>query len=124
MRYSPDGGAIHLRCVTGGGDVEIAVCDQGVGVPPGRQRAIFERFGRGHGSRYGGLGLGLTIAEGIVLQHGGRIWVESDGTPGHGSTFRVRLPAHPTAPTAPTASERSNGSTHAATLTPTPSAGA
>ncbi len=95
IRYSPDGGPIDVEL-----DVDLApdaewitlvVRDRGIGIPPEEQQQIFEAFGRAHGSRYGGLGLGLTICHGIVSRHGGEIAVESSGVPGEGSTFRVRL---------------------------------
>jgi signal transduction histidine kinase len=78
--------------------VLLSVRDEGVGIPKDKQRVIFERFGRAHGSKYGGLGLGLTITQGIVEQHGGRIWVESEGVAGKGTTFFVRLPREVAAP--------------------------
>lgn len=92
IRYSPQGGEVLVRLVEEGGGVHLTVKDRGVGVPPEKQGLIFERFGRAHGSKYGGLGLGLTISQGIVEQHGGRIWVESLGVAGEGSTFHVWLP--------------------------------
>ena len=92
IRYSPQGGEILVRLEEEGEGVHLAVKDRGVGVPPEKQGLIFERFGRAHGSKYGGLGLGLTISQGIVEQHGGRIWVESLGVAGEGSTFHVWLP--------------------------------
>jgi PAS domain S-box-containing protein len=92
IRYSPHGGDVVVRLVEEGGGVHLMVKDCGVGVPPEKQGLIFERFGRAHGSKYGGLGLGLTISQGIVEQHGGRIWVESLGVAGEGSTFHVWLP--------------------------------
>lgn len=59
--------------------VEVTVADQGAGVPTAMQERIFEKFYRGappeHGP--GGSGLGLTICQGIVEAHGGRIWVEN-----------------------------------------------
>ncbi|MCP3139615.1 hybrid sensor histidine kinase/response regulator [Pyxidicoccus xibeiensis] len=93
IRYSPEGGPVLVR-LSGEGEegVHLAVKDRGVGIPKDKQGLIFERFGRAHGSKYGGLGLGLTISQGIVEQHGGRIWVESVGAPGEGSTFHVWLP--------------------------------
>lgn len=92
IRYSPGGGEILVGGEALGHEVRFFVRDRGIGIPPENHRTIFERFGRAHGSRYGGLGLGLTITEGIVLQHGGRIWVESEGEHGKGSTFYVQLP--------------------------------
>lgn len=95
VRYSPPRSPIDVLVEDLGDDARIAVRDQGVGVPPDRQQAIFARFARAHGTRYGGLGLGLDIALGIVRQHGGEISVESEGIPGRGSTFSVRLPKRP-----------------------------
>jgi signal transduction histidine kinase len=92
IRYSPKGGPIGVELALADGFVTLAVSDRGVGIPKDKQALIFERFGRAHGSRYGGLGLGLTISSGIVHQHGGHIEVESSGVDGEGSTFRVRLP--------------------------------
>lgn len=92
IRYWPGGGVIKLTAAREEQGIHIAVTDQGVGVHPDHHTLIFERFGRAHGSAYGGLGLGLTIVEGIVRQHGGRVWVESTGKMGEGSTFHVVLP--------------------------------
>lgn len=91
IRYSPEGGPIDVELVVDDEWVDLVVRDRGIGIPPEEQRQIFEAFGRAHGSRYGGLGLGLTICHGIVARHGGEIAVESTGVPGEGSTFRVRL---------------------------------
>jgi len=99
IRYSPEGGAVLVRLVREGKEgVHLSVKDSGVGIPKDKQALIFERFGRAHGSKYGGLGLGLTISQGIVEQHGGRIWVESQGEPGQGSTFNVWLPRETESP--------------------------
>ncbi|MFP2899508.1 ATP-binding protein [Corallococcus sp. 4LFB] len=108
IRYSPEGGQVLVRLVAeGDSGVHLSVKDQGVGIPSEKQRIIFERFGRAHGSKYGGLGLGLTISQGIVEQHGGRIWAESTGTVGQGSTFNVWLPRRTEAQAAtPTESSR------------------
>jgi PAS domain S-box-containing protein len=92
IRYSPNGGEVVVRLVEENSGVHLMVKDRGMGIPPEKQGLIFERFGRAHGAKYGGLGLGLTISQGIVEQHGGRIWVESLGVPGEGSTFHVWLP--------------------------------
>lgn len=92
IRYSPMGGEVTVTVEPEPSGVHLTVGDQGVGIPPEQQAVVFERFGRAHGSQYGGLGLGLTIAQGIVEQHGGQIWVESTGVPGEGCCFHVRLP--------------------------------
>jgi PAS domain S-box-containing protein len=92
VRYSPGGGPIGLSLVADGEAVRVAVRDRGVGIPLEKQALIFERFGRAHGTRYGGLGLGLAITRQIVALHGGRMWVESSGVVGEGSVFFVQLP--------------------------------
>ncbi len=73
--------------------VEIAVTDQGSGVPEAEQARIFERFYRMDMARSratGGTGLGLSIVKHICANHGGDVRVWSDGQ--HGSTFTIRLP--------------------------------
>jgi PAS domain S-box-containing protein len=95
VRYSPEGGPIHVEARVNEDGVDVSVRDHGLGVPAEQRDRIFERFSRAHGTRYGGLGLGLAITLGIVQQHGGRIWVESKGVPGDGSTFHVHLPKDP-----------------------------
>jgi PAS domain S-box-containing protein len=92
IRYSPHGGLVELRVWAEEGEVVLRVRDHGIGIPAEKLALIFERFGQAHGARYGGLGLGLTISQGIIEQHGGRIWAESRGVEGEGSTFHVRLP--------------------------------
>lgn len=92
VRYSSAGTPIAIEVRETNDELVMSVRDQGVGIPKDRQKSIFGRFARAHGTRYGGLGLGLDIALGIVRQHGGDIWVESEGVPGKGSAFFVRLP--------------------------------
>ena len=92
IRYSPEGGPIEVDAETTGDGVHIQVRDRGLGIPREHQQLVFERFGRAHGTAFGGLGLGLAISKGIVERHGGRIWVESTGRPGEGSVFHVQLP--------------------------------
>jgi signal transduction histidine kinase len=73
--------------------VELIVTDSGIGVPADERERIFDRFYQVDSSarrRYQGAGLGLTICQHIVAQHGGRIWVE-EVTP-QGSEFHFLLP--------------------------------
>jgi signal transduction histidine kinase len=74
-----------------GEEVEVSVRDRGIGIAAQDRGRIFERFERAASSRnYGGLGLGLWIAQEIARAHGGRIEVVSE--PGAGSTFTLHLP--------------------------------
>jgi signal transduction histidine kinase len=91
--YSPEGASIGVSARTLGAEVEIAVSDNGPGIPHDQLERIFERFTRGDAGltqRVGGTGLGLAISKSLVELHGGSIVAES--APGQGSTFRVRLP--------------------------------
>ena len=82
-------------------DVQIDVADNGPGIDLDEQDSIFERFQQARSkARAGssGSGLGLTIAQRIILEHNGDIWVES--TPGEGATFSFTVPrTHATDPT-------------------------
>ena len=91
--YSPEGASIEVTARVVGAEVEIAVTDNGPGIPETQLDHIFERFVRGDAGltqRVGGTGLGLAISKSLVELHGGTIAVES--TVGAGSTFRFRLP--------------------------------
>ncbi|MGD9736520.1 MAG: sensor histidine kinase [Solirubrobacterales bacterium] len=99
--YSPEGASIAVMARVAEDDVEIAVSDNGPGIPPDQLEHIFERFVRGDAGltqRVGGTGLGLPISKSLVELHGGRL--EVDSTQGVGSTFSFRLPvaAAPAAP--------------------------
>jgi signal transduction histidine kinase len=93
IEFTPVGGCISIEAAWAGADVDIAVADDGPGIPARDLERVFEGFYqvRGGGSR--GLGLGLSIARAIVDAHGGRLWVTSQT--GVGSTFYVRMPGLP-----------------------------
>ena len=93
FKYTPSPGRVHLSLEHMGNSAVIAVEDSGVGIAPEDQNKIFERFYRVDKARsraQGGAGLGLSIAQWIVLEHHGSISVES--RPGSGAIFRVELP--------------------------------
>jgi len=84
---------VNLGVEVKGEDVVILVMDNGIGIAPKNHELIFESFRQVDGTstrRYGGSGLGLSIAKKFVEVHGGEIWVES--IEGAGSTFGFRLP--------------------------------
>jgi signal transduction histidine kinase len=92
--YSPKGASIGVMARVVGDEVEIAVTDNGPGIPESQLEHIFERFVRGDAGltqRVGGTGLGLAISKSLIELHGGTIAAAS--TPEVGSTFSIRLPA-------------------------------
>jgi signal transduction histidine kinase len=92
--YSPEGASIEVNARRVGDEVEIAVTDNGPGIPESQLEHIFERFTRGEAGltqRVAGTGLGLAISKSLVELHGGAI--EAESTPGVGSVFQFRLPA-------------------------------
>ncbi|WP_437779243.1 PAS domain S-box protein [Sorangium sp. So ce1097] len=85
------GAPIDVHVEADAGRVRFAVQDRGIGIAPGDQARIFERFQRAASvMHYGGFGLGLWIVRLIVEQHGGAVRVES--APGRGATFSVEMP--------------------------------
>lgn len=91
LHATPAGGAIEVAVEPGPGDwVRFRVSDTGAGMPREELDRVFDRFFQGSAARRSGIGLGLTIARGIVEAHGGRIWAES--STGQGSTFSFTLP--------------------------------
>ncbi len=98
LKYSPAGTTIQILALQGQGLVKISVRDYGMGVPPEEQQRLFERFvrlERDMNSPVRGAGLGLYITKRLVEAMGGRLWVESRGVPGEGSTFSFTLQRAP-----------------------------
>jgi PAS domain S-box-containing protein len=93
VKYSPEGGEVVVRTVPAAASVRVEVADQGIGIAPAEQEAVFEKFYRGdpqHLTVPGGTGLGLYICRELVQRMGGSIGVRS--RPGEGSTFWFDLP--------------------------------
>jgi signal transduction histidine kinase len=93
VKYSNGAKSVRVRLDRVGGEAVISVEDHGIGISPGEQDKIFERFHRvSTGLRHDvkGSGLGLSIVSHIVAAHGGRVRVLSEL--GRGSTFFVHLP--------------------------------
>jgi two-component system phosphate regulon sensor histidine kinase PhoR len=93
IKYTPPGGAIEISTQLAGEEVEIAVADNGPGVPEEDQPKLFQRFYRAYQPGTEGVpgtGLGLNLVKSVVELHGGTVSVES--APSEGSTFTIRLP--------------------------------
>lgn len=93
VQHSPAGSRVGIGVTVRNDAVEVAVTDQGDGIPEDELDRVFERFFRGDPSRSrrkGGSGLGLSIVKHVVQNHGGdiRVWSQL----GKGSTFTIRLP--------------------------------
>jgi signal transduction histidine kinase len=97
IKFTPEGGSIHLSAYKTDEWLVVSVSDSGPGIAPDHLPKIFDRHWQANETRTLGAGLGLSIAKGIVEAHSGRIWVESEV--GKGSTFRFTLPlSQPLAP--------------------------
>ena len=99
VKFTPEGGTVTLACAAGEGEARFSVADTGPGIPPEQVPHIFGAFWQAHDADRRGLGLGLSIARGLVEAHGGRIWVESE--PGRGTRFVFTLPLGDPAAAAP-----------------------
>jgi signal transduction histidine kinase len=92
LAHAGTGGNVALRTGTAGGEVWLAVADDGDGLDPRDAARLVRRFSRdsdhGTGRRFG---LGLALVDEVARAHGGRLTI--DGTPGAGATFTIHLPA-------------------------------
>jgi len=92
LKFTPEGGRIHVRADVHQGDADISVTDTGIGISPEDQAAVFEEFRQvgAAAKKVEGTGLGLAISRKFIELHGGSIRVESQS--GKGSTFTFTLP--------------------------------
>ena len=93
IEYSPQGGTVTVSIRDIGNALQVAVKDEGVGIPNEDKARVFERFYQVDSSRprrSGSVGLGLAIVKEMIEAHGGEVWVESEA--GRGSTFYFTLP--------------------------------
>ncbi len=93
IRFSPEGSEITIGAVAQEKQVLVWVEDRGIGIPVDKLQKIFEEFYQiepPNTRHYGGLGIGLAIAKGLIEAQDGNIWAESAGE-GQGSTFKVTL---------------------------------
>lgn len=93
IKYTPQGGQVSIHLGVEQNQVQVKICDTGIGIEAQDLPFIFERFYRTDLSRSratGGTGIGLAVTAGIIQGHEGTISVQSE--PGAGSTFVVRLP--------------------------------
>ncbi len=98
LKFTPAGGALTVRVCPGaptaaGAMVDVEVADTGPGIPESQRERVFERFHQvdsAEGRRFGGTGIGLSLARELVHLHGGVIRAEAN--PGGGTLIRVSLP--------------------------------
>ncbi|MCG3209622.1 MAG: Sensor histidine kinase RcsC [Anaerolineae bacterium] len=96
IKFTPEGGRIHVSVHFNDHKYTLSVIDTGIGIPKAEYDRIFDQFYQVEPPltrKYQGMGLGLSIAKGMVQVHRGRIWVES--VVGKGSKFVVVLPSAP-----------------------------
>lgn len=98
IKFSPEGGTVQVVCSrvrTAPGEpaaVQVAIRDQGVGIPESELEKIFDQFVQSSKTRTGagGTGLGLSLVRAIVADHGGRVWAVNN--PEGGACFHLVLP--------------------------------
>ena len=93
IKYSDARRRVSVTVRRAGAEARLEVADEGIGIPPGEQARIFEKFyrvGRSETQGRRGSGVGLALVAHIVAAHGGRVGVES--RPGEGSRFTIVLP--------------------------------
>jgi signal transduction histidine kinase len=97
LQFTEPGGHVTVRVEEDSGYFKVSVSDDGIGIPARDLLRVFDRFFQVETHltrRYGGMGLGLSVAKAMVELHAGRIWAESEE--GKGSTFTFLLPTEQT----------------------------
>jgi PAS domain S-box-containing protein len=105
IKFTPDGGKVFVVAAIqnatnadsslAGESLRVAVTDTGIGIKVNDQERVFREFEQvdsSYGRQQQGTGLGLALTKRLVEMHGGRIWVESEGVEGKGSTFIFLIP--------------------------------
>ncbi|MFC2022141.1 ATP-binding protein [Chloroflexota bacterium] len=98
VKYSEEGTRVVIEARRVGSEMQVSVVDQGIGIPAEDLERVFDRMYRIEqrlSPEVVGLGLGLAICKGLIQEHGGRIWAESEL--GKGSTFYFAVPIETTA---------------------------
>ena len=93
VKFSPEGGTVHVSVAPRGDVVRVSIRDEGPGIPEDYREQIFEKFsqaGKSQTGRQRGTGLGLSIARAIVEDHQGTIGFDTET--GQGTTFWFELP--------------------------------
>lgn len=92
LKFTPRAGIVRIEARSNGSDVVVEIIDTGPGIAAEQLPHIFGRFWQAKGTDRRGVGLGLSIAKGIVEAHNGTIWVKSEV--GTGSTFSFTIPTN------------------------------
>lgn len=94
LRHGPKHGTLRLEARADEGGVEVAVCDEGPGIPQEMRQRVFDWYAQLEGAddNRSGRGLGLTFCRLAVEAHGGTIWIEANEP--RGSRFCFRIPRH------------------------------
>jgi len=105
IKFTPDGGKVLVAATLqkaantdagpAGESLRVAVTDTGIGIQASDQERVFKEFEQvdsSYGRRQQGTGLGLALTKRLIEMHGGRIWLESEGVEGKGSTFTFLIP--------------------------------
>lgn len=94
-KFTEEGGTVCFKLEHHDSTIHFTISDTGPGIPTNKLEQVFDRFFQVNGSKtrhHGGMGIGLTLVRQIVSLHNGRVWVESEGVAGQGTTVHITLP--------------------------------